>query len=202
MSAVITDVAGVCNLGLAKIGFSGRVGSLYDGTLAAKKCLDIYGQERDALLSSGEWDFCDRTIAGTLLKAAPASYIITPWTPAYPALPWLFEYAYPDDAVGIRTIRTQAILIPNFDPRYHRFSVSNDFNGASSAKTILCNVPNAIVVYAGQVTNPAEWTPTFLDALASRLGRVLAPVLRDLNAAKLAAAEEQSDMSVAAETRA
>jgi hypothetical protein len=202
MTQVITDVAGVINLALAKIGYRLRVGSLYDGTLASKKALDVYGQERDALLAAGEWDFCERTVTGVLLKAAPASYLINPWSSAYPALPWLFEYAYPADAVKIRTVKLSPVIIPNYDPRYNRFSVDNDSSlSPAPEKVVLCNVQNAILVYAGQVTSPGDWTPEFLDALADRLGRALAPVLVDLNAAKFVAGEEQAETTNASEIR-
>ena len=199
MTSVILDVAGVCNLALAKAGYALRVGSLYDGTVAAKKLLDIYGQERDGLLSEGEWDFCERTVTGTLQKAAPPSYVTTPWNPVYPALPWRFQYAYPADAVKIRTVKAQAVTIPNFDPRYNRFSEDND--PSLNQKVILCNVPNAIIVYAGQVTDPNQWTATFLDALADRIARPMAMVLKDLNTAKFVAGVEQAETVEAADTR-
>lgn len=198
---VLTDPAAICNLALAKIGSQERVGSLYDGTLHAKKCLDVYSQERDALLANGEWDFCERTIVGSLQKSAPASYLATPWTPAFPALPWKFQYAYPADAVKIRTVKRAPVMIPNFDPRYNRFSEDNDSTFNPSQKVILCNVQNAIIVYAGQVTDPIAWTPSFVDAFADRLGRALAKVLKDLNTAKFLASEEQVETQQAGETR-
>ena len=201
MTSPISDPSGVINLALAKIGYPQRIGSLYDGTLAAKKALDVYAQERDTLLAEGEWDFCERTVSGTLLKQAPGSYIVTPWTTAYPSLPWQFEYAYPADALKIRTVKRAPVILPNFDPRYNRFSVDNDAGFTPPQKVILCNVPGAIIVYAGQVTNPVQWTPGFLDAFSDRLGKALAPALRDLNAAKLAAAEEQGDTVEAASER-
>lgn len=202
MSNILTDPAAICNLALAKIGSPRRVGSLYDGTLEAKKCLDVYGQERDALLSSGEWDFAEQTIAGTLQKSAPPNYITNPWTNAYPALPWMFQYAYPDNAIKIRTVKTTPITLPNFDPVYNRYSIDNDPTmSTGSEKVILCNVPNAIIVYAAQITDPLAWTPDFSDALADRLGRALAKVLKDLQTAKFLASEEQLETMQAEETR-
>lgn len=201
MANSITDPAGMCNLALLKVGSPERVGSLYDGTMHAKKCLDCYSQERDALISDGEWDFCEGNVVGTLLKQAPPSYVSNPWTPAYPALPWSFEYAYPDDALKIRTVKRPPVVIPNFDPRYNRFSVDNDSTFTPSQKVVLCNVPDAILVYARQVTDPLAWTPSFIDAFADRLGRALAKVIKDLNTAKFLAGEEQAETQQAVETR-
>lgn len=207
MTSPIIDPASVGNLALAEIGFKARIGSLYDGTLAAKKILDCYAEERDALLDEGDWDFAERTTVGVLLKQAPASYLTTPWTPSYPAVPWLFEYAFPPDAVGVRGVKTQQVTIPNFDPRYNRFEVVNDAGPQTVAgytpplKVVLCNVANAIVVYTGQVTNPDEWTPPFLKALVSRIAKSIGPALMGPEIIKVAAPESQADSAMAARIR-
>lgn len=193
MSAVLTSPAQVCNYALRKAGFKNRIGSLYDGTDQAKACLDIYGQCRDRLLATGEWDFAQRTVLGTLLKQAPTippSYIATPWSEAFPALPWAYEYAYPSDAVQIRGVKQQPITIPNFEPKYNNFSVTNDEGLSPPQKVVLCNVPNAIIFYAGQVTAPQDWNVAFTEALADSLADPLARVLTSLDNAKMAAAEE------------
>jgi hypothetical protein len=200
MSAVLTSPAQVVNYALRKAGYRNRVGSLYDGTDQAKAALDLYGQMRDAMLATGEWDFAQRTTVGTLLKQAPTmppSYIVHPWTPAYPALPWAYEYAYPTDAVQIRAVKQQPVSIPNFDPRYFNFEVSNDEGFTPPQKVVLCNVKNAILVYAAQVTNPAQWNVAFLDALADRLADPLARVLTDMDHAKMAAMEKQGSTAEA-----
>ena len=200
MSAVLTSPAQVCNYALRKAGSKMRIGSLYDGTDTAKAALDLYGQTRDRLLAIGEWDFAQRTILGTLLKQAPTippSYIATPWSTAFPALPWAYEYAYPSDAVQIRGVKQQPISIPNFDPRYNNFEVSNDDGFSPAQKVILCNVPSAIIVYAGQVTNPTEWNVAFLEAMADALADPLARVLTTLDNAKMAAVEEVGSKTTA-----
>ena len=77
MSAVLTSPAQVVNYALRKAGYRNQVGSLYDGTDQSKATLDLYGQMRDAMLATGEWDFAQRTSVGALLKQAP---IIRPCT--------------------------------------------------------------------------------------------------------------------------
>lgn len=194
MSAVLTSPAQVINYSLRKAGFRNRVGSLYDGTDQSKAALDLYGQMRDAMLATGEWDFAQRTTVGALLKQAPTippNYIIHPWSPTYPALPWAYEYAYPADAVQIRAVKQQPVSLPNFDPRYFNFEVSNDEGFSPAKKVVLCNIKNAILVYAAQVTDPTEWNVSFLDALADRLADPLARVLTSLDNAKMAAVEGQ-----------
>ena len=200
MSSTISSPAGVVNYALAKVGYKLRVGSLYDGSEAAKKALDIYGSVRDHTLYSGDWDFSQRTVQGTLLKQSPThppSYIVKPWTPAYPSPPWEFEYAYPNDAVRIRAVKRLPAFIPNYDPRYNRYWVDNDNGFSPPQKVILCNIPNAIILYTGQVTDPNQWNEGFLNVFADALGKALGPVLMGLDAYKLAATEEAQDVIVA-----
>ncbi len=200
MSQTITSPAGIVNYALAKVGYKMRVGSLMDGSEAAKKALDVYGQTRDHLLYAGDWDFAERTVQGTLLKESPAhppSYIVKPWTPAYPALPWNYEYEYPADAIKIRSVKRLPAFFPNYDPRYNRFSVDNDIGFSPPRKVVLTNIPNAILVYTGQITDPAQWDGGFLEVFADALGKALGPVLMGLDAVKIAAAEEQEDAAIA-----
>lgn len=194
MTTSITDPAGVVNLALARIGFKGRIGSLYEGSATAKKALDIYAQTRDQLLRQYDWGFAARTVDLVLLKQAPVGGYIPPniWTPAYPALPWNFSYTYPSDALKVRAVKPAPIFIPSFDPQPHNFSVDNDDTFTPSRKVILTNVPDAVLVYTAQITDPDAWECNFSEALAAALGRRLAPVLVGMDAAKMEAADEVS----------
>lgn len=64
-------------------------------------------------------------------------------------------------------------------------------------RVILCNIPDAICVYAAQVTAPDEWDVDFVEAFAAALGRRLAPVLVGMNAVQPLAQEEAMSMAVA-----
>ena len=198
MTASITTPAQIVNLALKRIGFKGTVGSLFDGSAWSKAALTIYAQTRDELIRNGEWQFAERVIGGTLLKTAPpGGYAATPWTSAYPAPPWRYEYSYPVDCLDVRSVRTAPAVLPNFDPVFNRFSVENDNGYSPAVKVILCDVPNAIITYAGQITDPSTWEPDFVEAMAASLGRRLAPELVGLDSVKLAAADEQSSDQLA-----
>lgn len=201
----------ICNDALVRIGWKGaRIGSLYDGSEAAKKALDIYAQTRDMLLRWQDWGFAERNVTLTLLLSAPIPGYVpgaTPWTPGiHPILPWRYEYAYPVDALKVRSIRRAEIFLRNYDPTPKVWRVANDPalvdpDGAPSGQqVILCDVANAILVYTGQVTDPADWESEFAETLAASLGRRLAPALTGLDAAKLEAADEQTSGAMA-ETR-
>ena len=50
-----------------------------------------------------------------------------------------------------------------------------------AAKTVVCNIDAAILVYTGQVTDVTLWEPLFVEALVAALGVKLAPNLGELN---------------------
>jgi hypothetical protein len=182
------------NLTLSRIGYALRIGSIYEGSKAAKLALTCYSQTRDEVLRSQDWGFAGRDVVLTLQKQAPpGGYGGTPWTSAYPMLPWLFQYNYPNDALKIRAVKNTPVFIPDFDPQYNTFGMENDNTYNPPQRVILCNVPNAICLYTGQITNPIDWEPDFIEAFAAALGRRLAPVLMGLEATKLAAADEQQE---------
>lgn len=193
MPASVSSPADVVNLALRRIGYKGSVGNLYDGSEAAKDALDIYGQTRDQLLRQGDWGFAERNITLTLLKSAPVGGYIPPtvWSTAYPPLPWLFEYSRPTDCLKIRSVKSVPLFVPNFDPQPQLYTEANDNALAPPAQVILCNIAAAVLTYTGQVTDPTNWEPDFVEAFAAALARRLAPRLAGWEAAKLIAGDEQ-----------
>ena len=182
----------IINIALVRIGYKRRIGSIFDGSLASKAALDIYAQTRDASLRDFDWGFASRNAPMALLKTAQiGGYPPTaPWTNAFPVLPFIYEYAYPDDCLKVRSIRSSPTFIPVFDPKPVVYQIDNDNSLEPPAKVILCNVADAILVYTGQVTDPALWESDFIEALAASLARRFAPVLADINAEKLEAQDE------------
>ena len=195
MPASLQSPADILNATLTRIGYKDRVGSLLEGSKAAKKALDIYAQTRDELLRLGEWPFAQRDTNGSLIKAAPAGGYLpaTPWSNTYPPLPWLFEYLYPSDCIKVRAVKPAPILVPNFSPQPHLFAIANDGN----QRVILSNVANAVVTYVGQVTDPTQMPPDFIEAFCASLARRLAPVLANMDAVKMEAQDEQVETALA-----
>lgn len=198
MTNLLTNPAQIVNAALDGIGYKKRIGSLYDGSEASVKALDIYGQTRDAMLRSFDWGFAARDIALTLLKTAPVGGYssMVPWTNAYPILPWIYEYAYPADMVKLRSVRP-ASVIPEYDPVAIEFGIANDNAFVPPQRVILTNLPNAIAVYTGQVTDPLTWDPSFTQAFVDELGKKLAPALDALEALKVVAQEGMMETGTA-----
>ena len=197
MPASLQSPADIVNDALTRIGYKDRVGSLYEGSKASKKALDIYAQTRDELLRTGEWPFARRDVIGILLKQAPpGGYVPTqPWNPStYPPLPWLFEYAFPDDCITVRAVRPQQIMVPNFAPRSHTFAIAND----SNERVVLSQVANAVITYTGQITDPTDMAVDFVEALCAAMARRLAAVLtQSADAVKLEAQDEGLETQLA-----
>lgn len=197
MANVLSSPADLVNAALVKIGYRLQIGNLYDGSDAAQRALAIYGESRDAMLRENDWDFAQRSVVLTLLKSAPVSYVPpTAWDPAtYPPLGWLYEYAYPDDCIKVRTVKPTLIFVPNFNPGPNAFSIANDDNYTPAKRVILSNVENAIGVYTGQVTDPLVWAVDFADAFVDRLSKDLATGLTGPQIAQLSAANANVDMA-------
>lgn len=200
MPASIQSPSDVVNVALRRIGYTLRIGSLLDGSKAASASLDIYAQTRDQLLRQGDWNFAERNISLTLLKSAPDGGYIPPtiWNAVdYPPLPWSFSYAYPGDCLKVRAIKPQTIFTFDPSPLPNLFSVANDNGDDDKPKVLLCNVADAILVYTGQITSPADWEPDFVEAMASALGRRLVPSLVQANMVQMAGQDEAVSQKIA-----
>lgn len=204
MASVITSSADVVNLALSLIGYPLRIGNLYEGSRAAKAALDIYSQARDAKLREGDWPFASRSVVATLLKSSPVGGYFPPntWSSAsHPPQPWRYEYTFPDDCLEIRACKPQAYFVPNFQPQAYLFAVSNDNGYTPPRRVVLSNVADAMLIYTGQVTDPATWPPDFVNAFAADLGKMLAPeLMKSIDIMKVAAGEE-TVQTAQAETR-
>ena len=199
MVASLVTPADVVNVALSRIGYKLSIGSLYDGSEAAGQALSIYAHTRDELLRQNDWDFAERNLSLTLLKQAPDGGYVPPtvWTPAYPPIPWFFQYAYPDDCLKVRAIKPQSIFVMEFDPQPVVWSIANDPTYSPIQRVILCNVPDAIMTYTGQVTNITNWDVDTVEAFAATLGRRLVPTLMGLKALQPIAADEAQAVGAA-----
>lgn len=199
MASPISNPADVVNAALVRLGKPGNVGNLFDGSDVAAAALAVYGQTRDELLCTQDWDFAERNVQMVLIKTAPANGYFPPtvWNPANnPPLPWNYEYQYPSDCLKVRTIKAAPLMIPNFDPKPVLFDEANDTAFNPPQKVILCNVANAILVYTGRVTDPTTWRPGFSEAMIAAMARRLAVGLGGLELLKAEAGEEASALAI------
>lgn len=195
-----TFIEQLVNQALSRIGFPEYIGSIFDGTTEARAALNVYAQTRDELLRANDWGFAERNVSLTLLKQAPLTGYIPPqaWDPAqHPPPGWLFSYAYPSDCLKVRNVKPVPLFPLQFDPQSWTSSVENDNTFTPPQKVILCNVPAAMMVYTGQVTDPSTWEADFTEAMVAALGRRLAPVLVGIQKVPLAEADAAKTEAVA-----
>lgn len=185
---MVDAVEDIVNMAARAAGVPLRVEDIYEGSDLSKAALELYGQARDSLLDAEDWSFNRHTAPLTLLKGPPPDggyNFQQPWSNVYPAPGWLYEYAYPSDAVDLRAIIAPPMgLMPDLDPVPEVWRVDNDSTPNVSgmppvatgpaAKVIYSNRTNALAVYRSRVTNPALFDPGFIDALVALLGKRLA----------------------------
>ena len=194
INTAVKSPADLANVALVRMGYKAMVGSLYDGSTAGTKLLNIYSQTRDEALREHDYDFAERNVSLTLLKQAPATGYFPPttWDPTlYPPPGFAFEYGFPDDALKIRNVKQQPMFLFNADPQPNAFQIATDNSFTPAQRVILCQVPSAVGVYTAQVTDPATWDVAFTDYLAAKLARHLAAGLVGLEGAKMEAAAEK-----------
>jgi hypothetical protein len=160
---VATTVEQICNLALDRIGYPRSIGSIYEGTAEARVALRAYGQTRDELLKSQDWDFAERLIA------------LTAFTGSTP-IGWQYAYQWPADCLKVRLVTFADVPNPNFDPRPALFTDLN-VTAPSSQRIIVANVSPANLTYTGQVIDMTTWDSAFTEALVEELGRRFAEAL-------------------------
>ena len=198
MTSSLQTPADVVNNALVRIGHPLRVGSLYDGSTAAKRALDVYGQTRDQLLRDLTPGFAQRDTALTLLKSAPPDGYVPPntWSTAYPPQPFIYEYAYPGDCLRVGALKSGIGVIPRPLPTPKVYRVQNDNSLAPPQKVILCYVGSAILTYIGRVTDPTTWEAAFAESLCAALSRRLSVALADPKLLQLEAQDEQGEATI------
>ncbi len=204
MTVTITSPEDIVNAALSRIGSMQRVGSLFEGSEPAKIALDIYGQTRDDLLRGGDWDFASSMVTLTLLKSAPAGgYAVTAWNGiTHPPLPWKYEYAYPSNALKIRSLRKTPAFLPDFDPQPVVFSTVDDNFYTAVVKVCVTNLSGPVQASITlQVTDPANWDVSFVEAMIAALARRLAPALANLQTEQAEAQDEQASVAKAEVTQ-
>ena len=91
----------IANQALDAAGVEFTIGDLEEGTRPAQVLLRAYGQCLRQLLRGANWDFARKTAPLTLLGDASGQ---TANVGNQVIVPWLYEYAYPTDAMKVRFV--------------------------------------------------------------------------------------------------
>lgn len=165
----------ICNQALDVIGYKRHIGSVWDGTKAARVALDAWAETRDALLTTVQPEWAKKDIGLTPSKTAPSDGYdtVTVWTTTYPDIPWLYEYTAPADCLVPLTLKPRIHTIPAWRPRFLRFRAKM----TSTNYVILGNVPDPVLTYIWRVTNVTLWHEDFVELMIEALSRKFARAL-------------------------
>lgn len=185
----------VVNQALEIAGTNNRISSFYDGTREATLALDLWSTTRDQLLEAEapDWSIANATLV--LLKSAQnivnysANYDPPVWDATlYPQSPWLYEYQYPEDCIDPVQVKWQPSITPIWKPRPNTFRL----NSSGLSRTILTNVPDAILVYVRRITDPNDWHDAFIFKMKVALAKQFEPTISPQRAR-----QEQADANAA-----
>lgn len=180
----------ICNMAMAYLGDDATIASISppDNSSQSTHCARFYPIARNTLLEMHAWGFATKRQSLALLLEAPPSS-------------WLYVYAAPADALNFLAV------IPS--DTTDDFGIGRPNNGSSTgitnssvgiytpqtytheadatgAQIIYTNQVNAVLRYTALVTDPTQFTPLFIEALAWLLASKLAgPVLKGDAGAKM-----------------
>lgn len=187
----------ICNRALQAISARTSIASLTEASVEARNCNLIYADTRDEVLNMAHWNFARKTAYLALLKSAPGTpgnvtSTATQWSTAFPAPPWLFEYAYPTDCIqmwkimqldmnlyaGVPLTSNGMQSYPYMTGSGSAFEIGSDADANGQQKTvILTNQYLAIGVYSMRITDPNLFGSQFTEALVQALAAKLALAL-------------------------
>jgi len=206
----MTSAVEICNQALAAIGTRSTIASLTENSAEALACAQQFDGTRDKLLRAAPWNFATRWATLGLLKALPGmpeSSITTTssvWLPTYPPPPWAYSYAYPADALMVRSVHAQpnnaTTTIPLFSSPYYttfgvgqavRFEVMSDLDEDDNMIKVVCaNISQALVKYTVKEPPIEMWDISFVEMLSDALASQIAMTLTgNANVVKLMAAK-------------
>lgn len=212
----------IWNLSLALLNTSQTVQSENDNTTAAGSCRRFYPWARKRVLEKGQWDFAVKFVALTLLLDQNT---LTVAQTIYPG--WRYVYQRPGDCLRALAVTTNFGLRTNpflafwwragamdcsagswgpFTPPWRQVLDMGLQSGtlvpsqAGNAVNILTDQDSAFLVYVADVTNPALFSQSLMQAIAWNLAVPIAgPLSANEEAKQLAArmAEQSINDSIA-----
>ena len=175
---------GIANLALSRLGQKANVSSLSppEGSAEAQHCAVWLPMARDALLSLHTWSFAT-------VRSRPAERALS--DPDLYA-EWSYVYARPNNCLRILAVLPTGYVNQILDAQPFGAETAED-----GTDLILTNTPEAILRWIKRVTNPAVYSPVFVEALSFMLASALAgPILKGEEGRKAALEHYNTAMSL------
>ena len=143
----MADETSIANLALAHLG-QNQIMALSDDTAAARFCDTYYEQSRDEVLASHPWTFA--------MKRANLSALI-----AVPISEWEYQYQLPTDCIRVMQMN-------GFD------WWQSTSKWVVEGRLLLTDDTVASIRYIYRITDAAQFTPLFIEAVSVKLASRLA----------------------------
>lgn len=161
------SIESICNQALDIVGYKRHIGSIWDGSRAARIALNAWAETRDALLVKMQPDWARQDTPLLVIKTAP-NYSITPWTASlHPDLPWLYEYSQPSTCLVPLAIKPRPATLPVWRPRDARFRIK----AAGPTYTLLGNDPAPILTCIVEAPDVETWYQDFAELMVEMLAK-------------------------------
>ena len=168
----------ICNLALAALGDDATIASIDppEGSAQAEHCARFYPIARDMCLQGHTWSFTMRRVQGALLTSESSV--------------WQYAYALPADALRVLAIipddATDDITYLPLDSQQlplgwyvpgagaytpQPFTIERN---AAGVPMIYTNQQDAIIRYQARVTDPTQFSPMLVNAIAWQLASMIA----------------------------
>jgi len=144
------DKTGLANLAIRKIG-ANRISSFDDGSNEADLMKDVYDAIRDEVLEAFPWSFAETTVPVQTLALVPYSDVEN----------LTIAYALPNDFI-------RPVAVSNVGATFKFESFKNSDN--TMTKMLLSDMANLQLKYVFRNDDPSSYSPSFVTALATRLG--------------------------------
>ncbi len=165
------SIESIVNQSLDRIGYKRHIGTIWDGSLAARVALNAWAETRDALLVRTQPEWAREDVALTVTKSAPEFGYDeqTPWEAGvYPDLPWLYEYTQPETCLVPLALKPRPHTVPVWRPRAMRFRVKT---GTDQTYVLLGNDPAPILTCIVHTHNPELWYEDFIELMIVTLAK-------------------------------
>jgi len=147
----------IWNLALARVKVSALIQAEDEGSTESNACLTVWDNSLKSTLELFDWPFAKARVALAKLVEDPPPE-------------WTYRYQYPADCVAARYIPT-----PSGVEAAYPFELVLDSAGASM--NLLCDLDDAELVYTKNISNPALFSGSFVEALSWKLGAEIGPQL-------------------------
>lgn len=153
--SVVSDTV-IANMALDNIGAKSVIASLSENSPEAKACKLWYDSSRRQALEAFNWSFARRRL--TL-----ASHSDDP-----PEQRWNFRYQYPVDCIKAREIENP------MGPDADAIPFTIELDDAATAKTILTDLDDAVLIYTADISSTSLFSMFFVDTLSALLASRIA----------------------------